>query len=57
MIFAQVAISPLETREVKVQIGQALSHLISLYGRQMQLILRSLSPTYARAVAALVLTG
>ncbi|XP_076928217.1 uncharacterized protein LOC143592100 [Bidens hawaiensis] len=54
LVFVQVAISPLETREVKVQIGSAVSHLISLYGHQMKPILRSLPPAYARALAAIV---
>nr|XP_043622520.1 importin-4-like [Erigeron canadensis] len=54
MVFAQVAASPYETREVKLQIGAAISHLISLYGRKMQPILRNLQPTYARALAAIV---
>lgn len=52
-VFAQVAISPIETPEVKVQIGRAFSHLISLYGQQMQPILGNLSPTHANALAAI----
>ncbi|KAL2477536.1 ARM repeat superfamily protein [Forsythia ovata] len=44
-IFAQVAASPVETPEVKTQIGRAFSHLISVYGHQMQPLLGSLSPT------------
>ncbi|MFS7985893.1 putative importin-beta domain, importin beta family [Helianthus anomalus] len=54
VVFVQVAISPLETREVKLQIGGAVSHLISLYGHQMKPILRSLPPAYARALAAII---
>ncbi|KAI7742673.1 hypothetical protein M8C21_027816 [Ambrosia artemisiifolia] len=54
IVFVQVAISPLETREVKLQIGGAVSHLISLYGHQMKPIFRSLPPAYARALAAIV---
>ncbi|KAI3675918.1 hypothetical protein L1987_85514 [Smallanthus sonchifolius] len=54
IVFVQVAISPLETREVKLQIGGAVSHLISLYGHQMKPILRSLPPAYARALAAII---
>ncbi|KAJ0870383.1 putative armadillo-like helical, importin beta family [Helianthus annuus] len=54
VVFVQVAISPLETREVKLQIGGAVSHLISLYGHQMKPILRSLPPSYARALAAII---
>ncbi|KAK9069597.1 hypothetical protein SSX86_011501 [Deinandra increscens subsp. villosa] len=54
IVFVQVAISPLETREVKLQIGEAVSHLISLYGRQMKPILRSLPPAYVHALAAIV---
>ena len=54
IIFAQVAISPLETREVKVQIGGALAHLISTYGKQMLPMLKSLPQPYARALAAIL---
>ncbi|GJY22951.1 importin-4 [Tanacetum coccineum] len=54
IIFAQVAISPLETREVKVQIGGALAHLISIYGKQMLPMLKSLPQPYARALAAIL---
>ncbi|KAL8237487.1 hypothetical protein R6Q59_018568 [Mikania micrantha] len=57
VVFVQVAISPLETREVKLQIGGAVSHLISLYGHQMRPILRRLPPAYARALAAIVPKG
>ncbi|KAL8205840.1 hypothetical protein R6Q57_009391 [Mikania cordata] len=57
VVFVQVAISPLETREVKHQIGGAVSHLISLYGHQMRPILRRLPPPYARALAAIVPKG
>ncbi|KAI3770353.1 hypothetical protein L6452_01481 [Arctium lappa] len=53
-IFAQVAISPLETQEVKLQIGGAFSHLVSLYGHRMKPLLRSMPPTYAHALAAIV---
>ncbi|KAJ9561307.1 hypothetical protein OSB04_006467 [Centaurea solstitialis] len=53
-IFAQVAISPLETREVKLEIGGAFSHLVSLYGHKMKPMLRSMPPEYARALAAVV---
>ncbi|KAE9448305.1 hypothetical protein C3L33_19802, partial [Rhododendron williamsianum] len=52
-IFAQVAVSPDETSEAKSNIGRAFSHLISLYGHQMQPILSSLSPTHANALAAI----
>uniref|UniRef100_A0A5B6Z7Y9 Importin-4 n=1 Tax=Davidia involucrata TaxID=16924 RepID=A0A5B6Z7Y9_DAVIN len=52
-LFAQVAVSPVETSEVKAQIGRAFSHLISLYGHQMQPILSNLSPTHANALAAI----
>ncbi|XP_023756369.1 uncharacterized protein LOC111904893 isoform X1 [Lactuca sativa] len=54
MVFAEAAMSPLETREVKIQIGGALSHLLSLFGREMHPILRNLPPTYARALAAIL---
>ncbi|XP_071729841.1 probable importin subunit beta-4 [Rutidosis leptorrhynchoides] len=52
-VFAQVALSPLETPEVKVQIGRAFAHLLSIYGQQMQPLLGSLSPTLANALAAI----
>ncbi|KAH7569802.1 hypothetical protein JRO89_XS05G0002100 [Xanthoceras sorbifolium] len=51
-LFAQVVVSPVETSEVKAQVGQAFSHLISLYGHQMQPLLSNLSPTHANALAA-----
>eukprot|EP00262_Sarcandra_glabra_P021353 TRINITY_DN8985_c0_g3_i2.p1 TRINITY_DN8985_c0_g3~~TRINITY_DN8985_c0_g3_i2.p1 ORF type:complete len:115 (+),score=15.18 TRINITY_DN8985_c0_g3_i2:271-615(+) len=51
-LFAQVAVSPAETPEVKAVVGTAFSHLISLYGHQMQHILSSLSPAHANALAA-----
>lgn len=53
-VFAQVAISPVETPEVKAQIGRALSHLMSMYGHQLQPLLGNLSPTHANALAAIV---
>ncbi|KAL3814488.1 hypothetical protein ACJIZ3_015756 [Penstemon smallii] len=52
-IFAQVAVSSAETPEVKMHIGRAFSHLISLYGNQMQPLLGNLSPTHANALAAI----
>lgn len=52
-VFAQVAISPLETPEVKVLIGRAFAHLLSVYGQQMQPLLGSLSPTHANALASI----
>lgn len=54
-VFAQVVASPVETPEVKAQIGRAFAHLISLYGQQMQPLLSNLSPAYANALAAFVL--
>lgn len=51
-VFAQVVASPLETPEVKAQIGRAFSHLVSLYGHQMQPLLSNLSPAHANALAA-----
>ncbi|XP_051145314.1 uncharacterized protein LOC127261141 [Andrographis paniculata] len=51
-IFAQVALSPEETHEVKVHVGRAFSHLMSLYGNQMQPLLGNLSPAHANALAA-----
>ncbi|KAL3724143.1 hypothetical protein ACJRO7_036203 [Eucalyptus globulus] len=43
-LFAEVAVSPDETAEVKAHIGRAFSHLITLYGQQIQPILSNLSP-------------
>lgn len=51
-VFAQVVASVEENTEVKNQVGLAFSHLISLYGHQMQPILSSLPPAYANALAA-----
>eukprot|EP00257_Ricinus_communis_P014233 XP_015571855.1 importin-4 [Ricinus communis] len=51
-LFAQVVVSPVETPEVKAQVGKAFSHLISLYGNQMQPLLSNLSPAHANALAA-----
>ncbi|XP_048128295.1 importin-4 isoform X1 [Rhodamnia argentea] len=52
-LFAEVAVSPSETAEVKAQIGRAFSHLITLYGQQIQPILSNLSPQHANALSAL----
>lgn len=52
-LFAQVAGSPIETPDVKALIGRAFSHLISLYGHQMQPLLANLSPALANALAAI----
>ncbi|KAG0485277.1 hypothetical protein HPP92_009356 [Vanilla planifolia] len=52
-VFAQVALSPDESDDVKYQIGIALSHLISVFGHQMQPLLATLSPIHANALAAL----
>lgn len=52
-IFAEVAVSPVEAPEVKVHIGQAFSHLISIYGHQIQPLLGNLSPAHANALAAI----
>lgn len=52
-LFAQIAVSPVETPEVKAHIGRAFSHLISLYGHQMQPLLANLSPAHANALAAI----
>lgn len=51
-VFAQVVASPVETSEVKAQVGRAFSHLISLYGQQMQPLLSNLPPAHANALAA-----
>ncbi|KAL3581808.1 hypothetical protein D5086_016140 [Populus alba] len=42
-LFAQVVVSPVETPEVKAQVGRAFSHLVSLYGHQMQPLLKCAS--------------
>ncbi|CAL4921877.1 unnamed protein product [Urochloa decumbens] len=51
-VFAQVVVSPDETDEIKTNIGKAVSHLISVYGQQMQPILSALPPAHANALAA-----
>lgn len=51
-IFAQVVVSPVESDEVKGKIGMAVSHLVSVYGQQMQPILSALPPAHANALAA-----
>ncbi|KAK9162268.1 hypothetical protein Syun_003170 [Stephania yunnanensis] len=53
-LFAQVVVSAAETPEVKGLVGRSFSHLISLYGHQMQPILSNLSPVHANALAAFV---
>ncbi|KAF5186012.1 Arm repeat superfamily protein [Thalictrum thalictroides] len=50
-LVAQVVVSPAETPEVKALVGRLFSHLISLYGHQMQPILSNLSPAHANALA------
>ncbi|RLN18629.1 uncharacterized protein C2845_PM02G31000 [Panicum miliaceum] len=50
-VFAQVVVSPDESDEVKTNIGKAVSHLISVYGQQMQPILSALPPAHANALA------
>ncbi|XP_019169356.1 PREDICTED: importin-4 [Ipomoea nil] len=52
-IFAQVAISPVETPEVKAHVGMAFSHLFTLYGQQLQPLLGNLPPAHANALAAI----
>lgn len=52
-VFAQVAMSPVETPEVKANVGRAFSHLISVYGQQMQPLLSNLSPAHASALATI----
>ncbi|KAL1289715.1 hypothetical protein HN51_058110 [Arachis hypogaea] len=49
---AQVVASPDETSEVKTLVGRTFSHLLSLYGQQMQPILSNLSPAHANALSA-----
>lgn len=51
-IFAQVVVSPDESDEVKTTIGRTVSHLVSVYGQQMQPILNALPSDYAKALAA-----
>ncbi|KAJ0038431.1 hypothetical protein Pint_22615 [Pistacia integerrima] len=51
-IFARVVVSSDETCEVKAVVGRAFSHLISVYGQQIQPLLSSLSPAHANALAA-----
>ncbi|KAJ8461045.1 hypothetical protein OPV22_033971 [Ensete ventricosum] len=51
-ISAQVIASPAESEEVKNRIGMAISHLISVYGNQMQPVMAALAPAHANALAA-----
>ncbi|CAM8919178.1 unnamed protein product [Rhodiola kirilowii] len=53
-IFAQVVASPDESSDAKLQVGQAFSHLVSLYGQQMQPLLSNLPPGHANMLAAFV---
>nr|AAP06844.1 unknown protein [Oryza sativa Japonica Group] len=50
--FAQVVVSPNESDEVKTVVAKAVSHLISVYGQQMQPILSALPPAHANALAS-----
>lgn len=50
-LFAEVVVSPIETAETKSQVGRAFSHLLSLYGHQMDPILGRLPPAHANALA------
>lgn len=50
--FAQVVVSPNESDEVKIVVAKAVSHLISVYGQQMQPILSALPPAHANALAS-----
>ncbi|KAG5000612.1 hypothetical protein JHK87_021684 [Glycine soja] len=51
-LFALVVVSPVETPEVKAVVGRAFSHLISLYGQQIQPLLSNLPPAHANALSA-----
>lgn len=51
-LFAQVVVSPVETPEVKAVVGRAFSHLVSLYGQQMQPLLSNLPPAHANALSS-----
>ncbi|GAB4847836.1 hypothetical protein Ancab_026896 [Ancistrocladus abbreviatus] len=51
-LFAQVVLSPAETDEVKVLVGRAFSHLMFVYGQQMQPILTALPPAHANALSS-----
>lgn len=52
-IFAQVAVSPVETPEVKALVGRSFSQLFNIYGHQMQPLLGNLSPAHANALSAI----
>lgn len=56
-IFGQVLESPVEKVEVKAIVGRTFSHLISVYGNQLQPILSSLPPSQANVLAAFVSTS
>ncbi|XP_010438570.1 PREDICTED: importin-4-like isoform X2 [Camelina sativa] len=56
-IFGQVVESPVEKVEVKAIVGRTFSHLISLYGNQLQPILGGLPPSQANVLAAFASTS
>ncbi|XP_078444426.1 ARM repeat superfamily protein [Wolffia australiana] len=51
-VFGQVLVSPEEGDEVKVRIGMAFSHMVSLFGNQLQPVLAGLPPAQASALAS-----
>jgi hypothetical protein len=56
-IFGQVLESPVEKVEVKAIVGRTFSHLISVYGNQLQPIISSLPPSQANVLAAFASTS
>ncbi|XP_010451154.1 PREDICTED: importin-4-like [Camelina sativa] len=56
-IFGQVVESPVEKVEVKAIVGRTFSHLISLYGNQLQPIIGGLPPSQANVLAAFASTS
>lgn len=56
-IFGQVLESPVEKDEVKAIVGRTFSHLISVYGNQLQPLISCLPPSQANVLASFVSTS
>lgn len=51
-IFGQVLESPVEKVEVKAIVGRTFSHLVTVYGIQLQPFISGLPPSQANVLAA-----
>ncbi|XP_010528662.1 PREDICTED: importin-4 [Tarenaya hassleriana] len=56
-IFGQVLESPVEKAEVKAIVGRAFSHLLSVYGQQLQPLISCLPPSQANALSLFASSG